>query len=120
MWRAVSVILSDPGSHIGHVYNLTGFESADLDHYVRVFSEALGRTIRYRNVPLSEWTNTLREFGVPTHLVNHLAVMAGLHAQGRYDRMTDDLFKLTDKMPTSMYDFVKLHAAEFTRSEATA
>ena len=118
--HAVSVILDDPALHIGHVYNLTGFESADLDYYARVFSEALGRTIRYRNVPLSEWTDTLREFGVPTHLVNHLAVMAKLHVQGRYDRMTDDLFQLTRKMPTSMYDFVKLHAAEFTPSKVTA
>ena len=56
---------------------------------------------------------------MPTHLVKHLAVMAGLHAQGRYDRMTDDLLKLTGKTPTSMHDFVKLHAAEFTRREAT-
>jgi uncharacterized protein YbjT (DUF2867 family) len=118
--RAVSVILDDPDSHIGHVYNLTGFESADLDHYAHVFSQALGRTIRYRNVPLSGWTDRLREAGVPTHLVNHLAVMADLHAQGRYDRMTDDLIKLTGKTPTSMHDFVKLHAAEFTRREATA
>jgi uncharacterized protein YbjT (DUF2867 family) len=116
--RAVSAILDDPTLHIGHIYNLTGFESDDLNHYARIFSEALGRTIRYRNVPLSAWTDRLREFGVPMHLVNHLAVMAELHAQGRYDRMTDDLFKLTGKMPTSLYDFVKLHAAEFTRSEA--
>jgi len=117
---AVSAILDDPTSHIGHVYNLTGFESADLNHYARVFSTALGRTIRYRNVPLSGWIDTLREFGMPTHLVNHLAVMAELHAQGEYDRMTDDLFKLTGKTPTSMYDFVKMHTAAFTRSEATA
>jgi uncharacterized protein YbjT (DUF2867 family) len=112
--RAVSVILDDPAPHIAQVYNLTGFESADLDHYARVFSEALGRTIRYRNVPLSAWTETLRGFGVPAHLLNHLAVMAELHVQGRYDRMTDDLFKLTGKTPTSAYEFVKLHAAEFT------
>ena len=46
--------------------------------------------------------------------------MADLHAQGRYDRMTDDLIKLTGKTPTSMHDFVKLHAAEFTRREAAA
>jgi len=118
--HAVSVILDNPAPHIGQIYNLTGFESADLDYYARVFSKTLGRTIHYRDVPLSGWTDTLREFGVPTHLVNHLAVMAELHAQGRYDRMTDDLFKLTGKMPTSMYDFVKLHAAEFTRSEAAA
>ncbi|MBD1909358.1 MULTISPECIES: SDR family NAD(P)-dependent oxidoreductase [unclassified Leptolyngbya] len=117
--RAVSEILDDPAPHIGHVYNLTGFESADLDDYAHVFSEALGRTIRYRDVPLPEWIDGLREFGVPTHLVNHLAVMAELHAQGRYDRMTNDLFKLTGKTPTSMYDFVKLHTAEFTRREVT-
>ncbi len=54
------------------------------------------------------------------HLVNHLAVMAELHAQARYDRMTDDLFKLTGKMPTSVHDFVRLHATEFTQREATA
>ncbi|MFM0097556.1 NAD(P)H-binding protein [Paraburkholderia nemoris] len=118
--RAVSVILDDPAPHIGHVYNLTGSESADLEHYARAFSDALGRTIHYRDVPLSAWTNTLREVGVPTHLVDHLAVMAELHRQGRYDRMTDDLFKLTGKAPTNMHEFVKLHAAEFTRGETTA
>ena len=34
--------------------------------------------------------------------------------------ITDDLFKLMGKTPTSMHAFVKLHAAEFTRNEATA
>ena len=118
--RAASAILDDPVPHIGHVYNLTGYESADLDHYARVFSEALGRTIRYRDVPLSGWSERLREAGVPAHIVNHLAVMTDLNKQGRYDRMTDDLFKLTGEMPTSMHDFVKLHAAEFRRRETTA
>jgi uncharacterized protein YbjT (DUF2867 family) len=118
--RAVSVILDDPAPHIGKVYDLTGPESADLEHYARVFSEALGRTIRYRNVPVSGWSEKLREMGVPVHLVNHLTLMAELHAQGRYDRMTEDLFQLTGKTPTSMHDFVKLHAAEFTRKETTA
>jgi uncharacterized protein YbjT (DUF2867 family) len=112
--RAVSVILNNPEPHIGNVYNLTGYESADLDHYARAFSEALGRTVRYRDVPLEEWTDRLRGLGVPPHVVSHLSAMADLHARGRYDRMTDDLFRLTGKMPTSMLEFVKLHAAEFT------
>jgi uncharacterized protein YbjT (DUF2867 family) len=47
MARAASVVLKDPAPHIGKIYNLIGFESADLEHYARVFSEALGRTIRY-------------------------------------------------------------------------
>ena len=30
--RAVSVVLDDPTPHIGKIYNLTGFKSADLHH----------------------------------------------------------------------------------------
>ena len=118
--RAVSVVLENPEPHIGRIYNLTGFESADLEHYARVFSEVLGRTIRYRDVPLSGWSEKLREAGVPAHVVKHLSVRTELNKQGRYDRMTDDLFKLTGQKPISMYDFVKLHAAEFTRGATTA
>jgi uncharacterized protein YbjT (DUF2867 family) len=118
--RAVSAILDDPVPHIGHVYNLTGLESADLDHYARAFSEALGRTIRYRDVPLPAWSQKLLDAGVPAHIVNHVSAMAALNAQGRYDRMTDDLLKLTGEAPMSMRDFVKLHAAEFTPRANTA
>jgi uncharacterized protein YbjT (DUF2867 family) len=113
--RAVAAILDDPAPHIGHIYNLTGPESADLDHYARVFSEALGRTIRYRDAPTSEWSEKLRAAGLSEHVVHHLTVMTELHKQGRYDRVSEDYLKLTGETPTSMADFVKLHAAEFTR-----
>ncbi len=117
--RAVSVILDDPAPHIGRIYNLTGLESADLDYYAREFSKALGRTIRYRDVPLSGWSERLLEAGMPPHTVKHLSVMTELNRQGRYDRMTDDLFQLTGQKPIGMYDFVKLHAIEFTGDETT-
>ena len=46
------------------------------------------------------------------HVVKHLSVMTELNKQGRYDRMTDDLFKLTGQKPISMYDFDRrIHAA---------
>jgi uncharacterized protein YbjT (DUF2867 family) len=117
--RAVSVVLDDPVPHIGRIYNLTGPESADLHHFARAFSEALGRTIRYRDVPLAGWSEGLLKAHVPVHVVKHLAVMTELNQQSRYDRMSDDLFKLTGEKPVSMYDFVKLHAAEFTRTAAS-
>jgi uncharacterized protein YbjT (DUF2867 family) len=113
--RAVSVILDNPAPHIGQIYNLTGFESADLAHYARIFSQALGRTITYRDVPIAAWTDKLRELGVPAHLLSHLAVMADLHQQGRYDRMTDDFFKLTGQQPIGMGEFVERNASAFTQ-----
>src|ERR1700720_1458115 len=118
--RAVAAILDDPAPHIGHIYNLTGPESADLDHYARVFSEAFGRTICYREEPISEWSEKLRAAGLSEHVVHHLTVMTELHKQGRYDRMSEDYLKLTGEAPTSMADFVKLHAAEFTRPSIAA
>jgi hypothetical protein len=72
----------------------------------------LGRTIRYRDVPLAGWSEKLLATGVPAHVVKHLSVMAELNKRGRYDRMTDDVFKLTGRKPVSMY-FVKLHSAEW-------
>ncbi|MGX9432668.1 hydroxylase, partial [Bradyrhizobium sp. LeoA1S1] len=74
----------------------------------------------YRDVPLSAWSEKLREAGVPAHIVKHLSVMTELNKQGRYDRRTDDLFNLTGQKPISVYDFVKLHAADFTRAGAAA
>jgi uncharacterized protein YbjT (DUF2867 family) len=116
--RAVAVILDNPAPHIGQIYDLTGPESADLDHYAGVFSEALGRLIRYRDVPLPAWSEGLRQAKFPEHLVRHLSAMAELTKQGRYDRMTDTLYKLTGKAPTNMRDFVKLHASEFEHKPA--
>ncbi|MHA6203469.1 NmrA family NAD(P)-binding protein [Dyella soli] len=113
--RVVATILDNPAPHIGQVYNLTGPESVDVEQHARAFSEALGRTIRYRDVPVEPWSEKLREFGVPQHLISHLAVMASLHTQGRYDRITDDVFKLTGEKPMGTAEFVKRHAAEFTR-----
>jgi uncharacterized protein YbjT (DUF2867 family) len=111
--RAVAVILDDPAPHIGEIYDLTGSESADLNHFADVFSEALGRPIRYRDVPIAAWSDGLRKTGFPEHVVKHLSAMAELTKQGRYDRMTDTLCKLTGEAPTNMRDFVKLHTAEF-------
>jgi uncharacterized protein YbjT (DUF2867 family) len=111
--RAVAAILDDPAPHIGHIYDLTGPESADLEYYARVFSEALGRPIRYRDVPLAAWSESLRKAGFPEHVVSHLSAMTELNRQGRYDRMTDAMSKLTGEAPMNMRDFVKLHAAEF-------
>src|SRR6202048_4312119 len=84
--RAVSVILDDPTPHIGQIYSLTGFESTDTEHYARVFSEALGRTIRYRDVPLPGWSEKLLQAGGPAHGGKHLSVMTAPNLPGRYAR----------------------------------
>jgi len=118
--RAVAVILEDPAPHIGKVYDLTGPESVDLDHYAKAYSDALGRPIRYRDLPLAPWSESLRKWKYPEHVVRHLSAMAELTKQGRYDRSTNTLSELTGEAPTNMRDFVALHASEFKSSDRRA
>ena len=80
--------------------------ASNLDHHARVFSEALGRPIRYRDVPRPAWSESLRQARFPEHVVRHLSAMAELTKQRRYDRMTDTMCKLTGEAPTNMRDFV--------------
>jgi uncharacterized protein YbjT (DUF2867 family) len=112
--RAAAAILDDPASHIGKIYDLTGAESTDGEHYARVFSEVLGRPIRYRDVPVAQWSDGIRKAGFPEHVVKHLSAMADLTKNGRYDRMTDTLYTLTGQAPMNMRQFVKLHADALT------
>jgi hypothetical protein len=62
----------------------------------------------------------LLERGLPVHLVNHLVTMADLHRAGRYDRMSDDVLRLTGQGPLSVQEFVRKNAAEFTASAKAA
>ena len=52
------------------------------------YSEALGRTITYVDVPMEEWREReLRPLGLPDHVFDHITTMAQLHADNRYDRL---------------------------------
>ena len=118
--RALVALLADPQPHIGKTYHLTGPQSENMHFYAQEFSKALGRTITFDDIPVAPWRDALLKFGLPVHLVNHLATMADLHRAGRYDRMSDDVFTLTGQVPQSFQEFVRKNAAAFTASEKVA
>jgi uncharacterized protein YbjT (DUF2867 family) len=111
--RVVVAILSDPAPHLGRIYELTGPLSEDMHGVAREFSAALGREIVYADIPPAAWEQALKRSGVPDHLAGHLVTMAELHRDGRYDRISDGVERVTGHPPTSVRDFVSLHAAEF-------
>ena len=60
------------------------------------YSDALGRTITYVDVPLEQWRDQeLRRRNLPDHVFEHLLTMARLHAANRYDRLTHDVEAIT-------------------------
>jgi uncharacterized protein YbjT (DUF2867 family) len=109
--EAIAVILANPAAHIGKVYELTGPRSQDMRGVAAEFSNALGRTITYVDVPLEQWRD--QELGgrnLPDHVFEHLLTMARLHAANRYDRLTHDVATITGRPATSVRDFVARHA----------
>ncbi|MFC5801715.1 NmrA family NAD(P)-binding protein [Streptomyces formicae] len=94
--RVVSTVLRDPAPHIGHVYELTGPRTVDMTEMAEEFSRALGRQVSYVDVPLDQWrSDVLAELGLPPHIEQHIATMARLHRENRYDRATDDVERVT-------------------------
>jgi uncharacterized protein YbjT (DUF2867 family) len=111
--RVVAAVLSDPGPHLGRIYELTGPRSQDMHGVAREFSEALNREVTYSDVPPDDWERGLEGQGLPEHLTGHLVTMGELHRAGRYDRLADGLERVTGRPAMSVRDFVSQHAEDF-------
>jgi uncharacterized protein YbjT (DUF2867 family) len=112
--EVIGAVLADPAAHVGKVYELTGPKSQDLQALAAEYSEALGRTISYVDVPLDQWRDQeLRSRHLPDHVFEHLLTMARLHAANRYDRLTHDVEAITGRPATSARDFAARHAELF-------
>jgi NAD(P)H dehydrogenase (quinone) len=114
--EVISAILANPAAHIGNVYELTGPRSQDLHGVAAEYSDALGRTVTYVDVPLEQWRDQeLRGRNLAPHLFEHLLTMARLHAANRYDRLTHDVEAITGRPATNIRDFVTRHKKFFEK-----
>jgi uncharacterized protein YbjT (DUF2867 family) len=105
--RVVATVLRDPAPHIGHVYELTGPRTVDMTEMAEEFSRALRRPVSYVDVPLEWWrAEVLANAGLPLHTEKHIATMAQLHRQNRYDRASDDVERLTGIQAQTIEAFV--------------
>lgn len=105
--RVAATVLRDPAPHIGHVYELTGPRSVDMTEMAEEFSRALGSPVSYVDVPLEQWrAEVLAKVGLPPHTEEHIATMARLHRENRYDRATDDVQRVTGIPARSVEAFV--------------
>src|SRR5262245_42187409 len=104
--RVVATVLRDPAPHIGHVYELTGPHSVDMTELAAAFSRALNRPVSYVDVPLDRWQAGLSKMGFPPHTEQHVATMAKLHRDNRYDRIADGVERVTGIPPQSIEAFV--------------
>ncbi|MFD8418404.1 NAD(P)H-binding protein [Streptomyces sp. NPDC059466] len=104
--RVVAAVLRDPAPHIGQVHELTGPRSVPMTELAAEFSRALGRPVSYVDMPQDRWEAQLPKLGMPPHLEQHVATMARLHRDNRYDRTTDGVERVTGVPARSIEEFV--------------
>ena len=113
--RVVAAVLREPAGRVGEVYELTGPEVLDIDGIAEQYSRALGRPVVAEDLPLDEWTDrVLAPIGLPPHVAQHIATMARLHREGRYDRSTDDVAQITGTPAQTVEQYVAAHADVFS------
>jgi uncharacterized protein YbjT (DUF2867 family) len=105
--RVVAALLREPADRIGQIYELTGPEVLDINGLAEQYSRALNRPISAEDVPLDEWERQVLEpVGLPDHVRQHIATMARLHREGRYDRATGDVEEITGQPAQTVEQYV--------------
>jgi uncharacterized protein YbjT (DUF2867 family) len=105
--RAIATILIDPGPYIGRVLELTGPRSQDMNGVAEEYARALNRPVTYVDVPWETWAEqVLARAGLGSYVEEHLATVARLHRENRYDRMTTTVEEITGRPAESVEEFV--------------
>ena len=107
--RVVVALLRNP-PQAGQVYGLTGPQVLDLKGLAKQYSHALGRPISAEDVPYDDWVRQyLRNSGLSDLVQQHLATVARLHRENRYDRSTHDVEQVTGQPPQTVEQYVASH-----------
>jgi uncharacterized protein YbjT (DUF2867 family) len=113
--RFVARLLRDCVKGSDQVYELTGPEVLDIHGLAAEYSRALNRPIRGEDIPYDDWmVHNLRTSGLPDHVQQHIATMARLHREGRYDRTSDDFQKVIGQPPQTVAQYVAAHPDLFS------
>ncbi len=111
--EVVAAVLVAPRDHLGMVYELTGPATLSVDELAEQYSQALGRPVTAVRPSNDEWLHELGELGLPPHVEQHIATMARLHREDRYNRSTQDVEDITGHPAQTVRHYVEHHRELF-------
>ena len=107
--EVVTAVLCAPLQHLGAVYELTGPATLDVEEIAEQYTQALGRPVTAVRPSFDEFLGQLDKVGLPPHVQQHIATMARLHRQDRYNRSTHDFEEITGHPAQSVRQYVERH-----------
>jgi hypothetical protein len=74
----------------------------------------LNRPVTAEDTPYDDWNRRyLRSSGLPDHVQQHIATMARLHREDRYNRASDDVEKLIGQPASTVADYIAANPRRF-------
>ena len=92
---------------------MTGPATLDVDGIADQYAQALGRPVVAVSPSNDEWLEVLDKVGLEPHVRQHIATMAKLHRQGRYNRSTHDVETITGHPAQTVRQYVEQRRALF-------
>ena len=102
---AVRVLIED--RHAGKTYTLTGPEALSNSRIAEILSEALGRQIKYVNLPPGQMKQALRDAGTPEWNANGILDLETLYREGGASTVTGDVELVVGRQPTTYEQFAR-------------
>ncbi|MCB1677057.1 MAG: NmrA family NAD(P)-binding protein [Halioglobus sp.] len=100
-------VAHNPASHRNRRYVLTGPQALDFYQVAQLFSEVLGRPIRYVNpTPYAFWQR-LKKRGVTWDTLFFMSIVYSLTRYGKNALLTGELEPLLGRPPTTMRQFIE-------------
>jgi len=102
-------VLRDPAAHRDRTYVLTGPEALDYERVAEIFSDVLGRRIRYTDPSVLAFWRRLRRRGVSWDTMVFMQIVYWLTRSGKNAPLTDELPRLLGRPATTLRQFVQDH-----------
>lgn len=110
---AVAFAVLTGRGHEGRTYALSGPEALSNDEAAAILGQALGRAIRYRDIPGPQLREGMVQGGMPEWLADDLVVLEGIFAEGGGAEITGDVEEITGRAPRTFAAFVREYRTAF-------
>ena len=104
--------LTTPG-HEKKAYTLTGPESLSAAQYASKLESAIGKPVKFVDVPPAAAEDAMSKMGMPKAYVDALLELMAAMKAGKADVVTEDVQKVLGRKATSFDDWAKKNAAAF-------
>ncbi len=108
---AAAILTSPIAAHTGKVYELRGPQALTFAEIADLFTQVVGKPVRYVNLTDAEYTAGMVRAGLPEWLATAIAELAAAARNGGAAQLNDHVRTIGGKEPTSVAAFLAEHRA---------